>query len=132
MSYTLQEAGLGFEPLAVLWQSPALLNLSPCEQCRTHGVIANAVLRQMNKCTRSEQRRKDALVRPLRGASGKEQGTHPIFIKRRLKQKAYIHTTNYHSTLTKNYYHMQQHRWISKDIMLSKGRQASVKEKSAH
>lgn len=86
----------------------------------------------MNKSTRSEQRRKDALVRALRGVSGKEQGTHPTFIKRRLKQKVYIHTMNYHSALTKNYCHMQQHRWISKDIMVSKGSQASVKEKSAY
>lgn len=66
------------------------------------------------------------------GVSGKEQGTLPTFIKRRLKQKAYIHTMNYHSAFTKNYYHMQQHRRISKDIMLSKGSQASVKEKSAY
>lgn len=65
------------------------------------------------------------------GVSGKEQGTHPTFMKRRLKQNAYIHAMNYRSALAKNYCHMQQHRWISKDTMLSKGSQALVKEKSA-
>lgn len=66
------------------------------------------------------------------GVSGKEQGTQPTFIKRRLKQKMYIHTMNYHSALTKNYCRMQQRRWISKDIMLSEGGQTLVKEKSAY
>lgn len=43
-SYMLQELDLGFEPTAVLWESPALFNPSPWKQCHKHTVITNAIV----------------------------------------------------------------------------------------